>query len=70
MREFVFLIIGLLLGEGIGVALMCFLQINRTNESDTAKEKDKRARRADLEDGARSSAAQPDETDSNDPKQK
>ncbi len=37
MTEFIFFIVGLLLGSCIGITIMCCLQINRLNNTDSVR---------------------------------
>lgn len=37
MTEFIFFIVGLLLGSCIGITIMCCLQINRLYKTDSAR---------------------------------
>lgn len=41
MTEFIFFLIGLLLGGSIGITLMCCLQINRLSDNSTYRKENK-----------------------------
>lgn len=40
MTEFIFFLLGLLLGSSVGITIMCCLQINRLNHTNSRKEVD------------------------------